>query len=752
MVPATPLLAFGFASPWLLWGLLAAGAPILIHLLNRRKFKETSWAAMKFLLEALRKNQRRMRMEQWLLLAVRTLLLVLVALALSRPFVAGLGAAFQANQPAHKILVIDATLSMDYRPGESSRFEQAQRTARAIVEESRQGDAFQLVRISAVPPTVVVQSPVFRAADMLSEIDQLSFSHARGELALSLEKVVPLLQTVPHLPRKEVYILSDLQRSTWVSKQGEGLAALRAAVQKLSGAARLSVIDLGQPDAGNAAVVDVRLRDRQVLVGRAAQLTATIQNLSGMATERAVDWLVDGRVIERQTVALPAGGAATRNLSHTFQSAGEHAVQIRLSADSLPLDDMRSVAIPVKDQLQVLCVSGKNTGGAMGRATDFLELALAPPQKGGGRALLQPRSISEGEFLGTDLARFDCLFLCNVKMFTPREAALLEGFAQGGGGVVFCLGDEVLPESYNRVLYRNGAGLLPARLGNRRGEPGARQRVFEFDPGEFAHPLIQAFRGNPDAGLQTTRTAVFFQTELEAGTPAKVALKFDTGDAAIVQKPFGQGEAILITTSVDDRWGNWSVWPSFLPLIQEIVQFSVSGRWGDRQHVVGDALAQTLIASAGEVEVAVRRPDGKVFPLPTSRSGSSTSFSFAETTVSGVYEVTWGHPVSRTELHAVNCDPVESDLAKYDRDELETELLKGIDFHYDTRWTPPSREATTSQTRDQSVLPRWLLYGALYLLLVEQLLSYNFRFGLWLLCPLIPVAELWRRRTARQPG
>ena len=41
----------------------------MIHLLNRRKFRETTWAAMQFLLAAIRKNQRRVRIEQWLLLA-----------------------------------------------------------------------------------------------------------------------------------------------------------------------------------------------------------------------------------------------------------------------------------------------------------------------------------------------------------------------------------------------------------------------------------------------------------------------------------------------------------------------------------------------------------------------------------------------------------------------------------------------------------------------------------------------------------
>ena len=72
-------------------GLAAASVPILIHLLNRRKFREIRWAAMRFLLAAIRKNSRRVRIEQWILLAVRTLMILLVVLAMAKPFLESLG-------------------------------------------------------------------------------------------------------------------------------------------------------------------------------------------------------------------------------------------------------------------------------------------------------------------------------------------------------------------------------------------------------------------------------------------------------------------------------------------------------------------------------------------------------------------------------------------------------------------------------------------------------------------------------------
>jgi hypothetical protein len=79
-------LAAAFLTPAFFWaGLALASIPIIIHILNRRRFKVVPWAAMEYLLAAMRKNRRRLKFEQWLLLAVRCLVLALLGFALARP-------------------------------------------------------------------------------------------------------------------------------------------------------------------------------------------------------------------------------------------------------------------------------------------------------------------------------------------------------------------------------------------------------------------------------------------------------------------------------------------------------------------------------------------------------------------------------------------------------------------------------------------------------------------------------------------
>src|ERR1700724_4394008 len=100
-----------FAHPWY----MAAGgalisSPILIHLINRMRFKRIRWAAMEFLLKSQKRNRRRLIIEQLILLLLRVLLVVLTALLLAR-FLGYSLADFHARNTTHVIL-LDDRLSM----------------------------------------------------------------------------------------------------------------------------------------------------------------------------------------------------------------------------------------------------------------------------------------------------------------------------------------------------------------------------------------------------------------------------------------------------------------------------------------------------------------------------------------------------------------------------------------------------------------------------------------------------------------
>ncbi len=732
-----------FLSPWMLWGAALGAAPIFIHLLNKRKFRETEWAAMQFLIRAVKKQSRRIRLEQLILLSLRVLILCLLAVALAEPYFRSLGTPFLADAPTHHILVVDSTFSMGFQQANRTRFQQAKDVARTIVEQSGQGDAFNLLRVSDLSPQLIVSKPSFRKDDVIDEISMLELPHTRGDVTQVLEQIRPLLEQQRGIPRqKRIYLISDFQRSGWQPEANARLSQLRSALGDIASDAQLALIDLGTSGHENSAITSFRCFQSQATLGRPVQFEAILQNFGRIPQSgRPLEFLIDGKLQASRRVDLVPGTSTSEVFTHTFTRSGEHRVEVRLQSDALDVDNRRRLSLPVREQWKVLCVSGSRTGELMGNATDYLELALRPAADSSAAASpFAPRVISSGDLLRQNLNDYDCVFLCNVPLFTPAEVRMLSSFLKSGGGIVWCLGDRIDVDNYNELLYRDGTGILPAKIGRRQGDADERESAFFFEPGDYRHPIVADFQGNPQAGLSNTLTYEYFQLIPPPRSPHQVALRFDTGDPAIIdatvrgEDQLGGGRSILIATSLDDHWGNWALWPSYLPMVREIAQLAASGRAGQREFPVNQPLRRAFPVRTFDVDITVIKPGGGSTPVQIEQSQDYSEFQFDETSISGFYQVNYGAPFSKTEYFAVNVDPAESDLLPLSHDELASELLLGVDFDYQTDYESESTPQVSTSTEEGS-LARGLLYLVLYLLFVEQLMAWQFRYGLWLLCP-----------------
>jgi hypothetical protein len=721
-----PLLAFGFGNLLMLGWLAAAAAPILIHLWNKRRYREVSWAAIEYLLAAMRKNSRRMWLEQWLLLLVRTLIIALVVFAVAQPFLEQAGLGFVPGQRTLKVLVIDGSYSMGYKPTDKSRFERAKQLAAQIVEESAQGDAFTLV-LMASPPSTIVGSPAAEPRDFLEEIENLKLPHAGADLPATLVRVERILQSAEDAGemRKEVYFLTDLGRNTWVPDLKDAEAAeYRQRLERLAQQATLVVVDLGQAGAENLAVTNVAADEPFATTTREVTVSAQVRNFGTQPrNHHPLELHVDDKRIKEAYVDVAAGEQARVSFSHRFDTPGDHVVEVRLGTDLLDIDNHRWLSVPVKEQLRVLCVNGKPATQHMTGATDYLALALNP-DAGNANApgAVQPEVIPESALLERDLSRYDCIFLCNVAQFTSNEARVLENALKHGVGLVFFLGDQVLPDRYNRELAgEQGVRVLPARLKELIAEP---QYQYRFDPLDYRHPLVAAFQGREQAGLLTTPVYKYYRLAPEP--TARIALAFDGGDAAIVEETIHRGRSILIATEGSlsstgagaEPWTTLPAWPSFVPIVQEILALAVRGQMTEHNVEVGQVLGDSLEALATRATVSVTSPNGSHEDVRMAMDRQSSRWSFADTHESGVYRVDLGAPVSRNEAFAVNIDTSESDLTKLAPEELPKEFT--------THKRSSLDEADSPNISHRSGVHKTLLYCVLGLLFAETFLAWRF--------------------------
>ncbi|MBK8099168.1 MAG: BatA domain-containing protein [Planctomycetes bacterium] len=558
------MLALAFLNPLLLWGIPLASVPIIIHLLNRRRFQRVPWAAMEFLLAAMKRNRKRLRMEQWLVLLLRTLAVLFLVFLVARPQLSGGGL---IGTRTHHVVVLDDTVSMTQRSGSTNLFERAQDRTRALADKlaaTRDGDLFSIVRASR--PTQPDMWSQRVGADLGQRVGKLLKELEVGDAGMDLGKVLEEVRRraaeVKEAGRTEYVLATDVRTIDWLTdddKPRPGLLAQIAALKTET--EHITVSQDDSNDADNLAVVAVRRADRVTVAGVPVTLAVDVQNFgldNSEPAELAVE--VDGKSrVVRPIPQLSPGERTTVAITHTFHTAGNHRVEAGLATavDHFLVDDRRWLAIEVQERSRVLLVDGDpgDTSDDAGE-TFFLQVALEP----GGEAIsgVEVQIVLESALGETDLAPFDMVWLCNCPVPLPAVVQKVQKFVEDGGGLVFFAGAQVDPARYNDAFWQAGKGLLPMPFGEIEGDPDRPEHAFLATKD---HPLcgklgevLELLLGravllkryltmNEDPNVPASIVARARDAE---GTPIVAARSFGSGGGQVVQ--FG--------ITADKHWSN----------------------------------------------------------------------------------------------------------------------------------------------------------------------------------------------------
>ncbi len=708
----------------LFWGGIGLlSIPIILHIINRRRFRRLDWAAMEFLLEALRRNRRRIRLEHLILLLLRTLLVLLIVAAVARPHLSqgGFGWLSGPFRSEEKVFVIDDSLSMGHREaGQTS----LQRAVAAVLQGAERiaadggGDALTVLRSSSY------QAPLFNAVNVDAErldnlrrqLDPRSFESTavRLDLAAALDD---LAASATAQRGRALSIVTDLCRSDWTDGQGRPIEALRRALERVAGDAdnptRIVIFDVGSRSRDNLAITDFALDERKAVAGISVDLRIELTNY-GRATLRdvGVRLRTAGSVGPGpRTAAVEPGATVTLKVPHVFREPGTHWVEVEIEAelaDGLDADDRRGLVVEVVDSVEVLIIDGEPSGIQFEGETDFLAQALRPAgELSSGYA---PTLAVEANLPTEGLERFGVIFLANLARLPEAFARRLSDYVRGGGGLVIFVGDQVDPNVYERAF---GSGstegpavdLLPANLGELRGDP---LRPAHIAP-SFDHDAFRLLAGGGEALFRLVDVIRF--RELEPGPSSRVIASLTDADESpfAVERLVGKGRVVLFAVSADLEWTNWPKNPSYLPVILDLAASMLRIRGADWNRAAGPPVDVPVDLSRHQREGVLRDPD---YPntaerrLLASTGGSerdgetdeddedgengdavddteagdvSFRFRIEDTRRAGIYSLTLKTVDGNDEIRrlAIDADPAESDLTAISAEEL-TRLYEGI--------------------------------------------------------------------------
>jgi hypothetical protein len=672
----------GFLNPLLLFGLTAVSVPIIIHLLNRRKFQKVVWAAMRFIQTSVERNQRRMRVEDMILLALRCLLLALLAFALARPAFQNSTSDFLGQSKVTGVIIVDNSASMGMSDGTMTRFEKARKAAEQALETMPAGSATAVLLASDIANGVIPE-PTYDFNLARKAIREAPLTDRATDLLPAVQRALDTLKQRIGI-RKEIYFVTDGQLAG-----GKQMGEIQKLLESSQRDVRSHIVLVSEHEERNLAVTDLRNASGLTPINQPIRFEARVSNLGREAVSNVrVSLSTDNEppTDEFTIDTLPPGGSKSVSLFTKLRTEGFHSIAARIPEDRLPADDKRTLAVRAIKEVRVLLVDGDPGAEARDSETFFLRHALIPvPPSEQPNYFIKIARTTTPEFSSARLDDFDAVILANVSDFSAAVGKNLEQYVRRGGGLMIFAGNRINPAFYNEQLSAK-LHLLPATFGEPRGNADQDTEYFTFQDRGLDHSIVSLWN-DPNAGtlssvrfyraydLVPEKAAADKTKEAslhEAGSPQIVA-KFTHGTPAIIEHTYGLGRVVMFASTADSAWNDLPVRPSFVPLIHRTLGALVQRQDEGLNIRVGQKFVRRVASELLDKEARVFKPRQTDALLEQRRIEMVNGWpvlQYDNTDLSGIYEVAVGENRNAVRF-AAQPDAAESSL-----DELSSEQKK----------------------------------------------------------------------------
>jgi hypothetical protein len=527
----------------------AVAVPILIHLLLRPQARREFIGSVRFVKLVLRESRRSRKVRRWLLLALRSLAVLLLALLFARPYFSVPGG---AGRDREAIILVDQSASMAAKQSGWTLFSAAQAEAEKILQRLPEGTAVHLAYFDdqGVRPAAEARIQMQRQPGYAGTDYGQALGWARDLLVLSQR------------PQQEVFVLTDLQQS--------GLH--RTACTGFPMEVAVKVVELGKPLATNIAVENVEVTQTTLRAQEPITVTAQVSN-SGVFAARKLEVRLRleglaGKLNDQvQTLDVAPGGYQPVRFSVPIDRPGLYTGWVEVTAeDGFPLDNRRWVALDVRKPDRLLLLDGEPGRTVFGNETYYLEAALrlALPGQGSPLTPYEPERLAFGA--GTslpDLSAYAAVVVCNVSRLADADLVRLHKFVSAGRGLLVFSGPLVQPAGYTAWTK---AGLLPAAV-----KATAEAGLYRFQTWDQEHPI---FRPLSDPQQGDLRRLAFRQiTRLEPVAAANVLAATQSGEPLLVEQRVGRGGVLLFAAPADRDWSDWPQSRLYVPLIHQLVGY-----------------------------------------------------------------------------------------------------------------------------------------------------------------------------------
>jgi len=605
-------MGLGLLAPLFLAGLAALAIPILVHLTHKERKEPIVFPSLMFLQKIPFRTQRRQRIRNWLLFAMRALVVALLVFAFARPYLDSGHGRTDAQTHSDVVLLVDLSASM----GARGRWERATAAAREAIASLPRGAKMAIVAFDDRAEALTELTG--DAAVLRGALDRLHPGSGAGRYAPALQAAASLIERGQGAG--DVVLISDYQRGGF-----DGATAAR-----LPAGITLRTVDVGDTTLVNTAVVGVVLDRERTPSGARTTVSARLVTSRGAAREVPVSLEIEGRTVQTVRLRLVPGGAAVARFAALRDPESARRARVVIPSDDQHADDAWHLVLGPAPKLSVLLLTRAD---APGSDALYLRQALGVASDPAFPVTARPAVSARVQDLnGAAVA------ILNDAPFPGGDAGQrLLDWVQSGGGLFIALGAHgSLPRpladslgSASEVIERAASGAS----------------IAVADP---AHPL---FAGWGRADLGASRAYRYRRLAKASSALAR----YDDGTPALVETRLGAGRVLIWTADFANHWSDLPLSPAFVPLIHGAVRQLARFTPPTESRQVG---ATVELDAAPTATIVVEEPGGRHQAL---RAGTPARLLLTER---GFYDVRRADDRDGESLLAANVPPSEADPAR----------------------------------------------------------------------------------------
>lgn len=698
-----------FLNPFFLLGILAVAVPVIIHLINLRRPQKVKFSTLTFLNELKKSTIRKIRIKQYLLMALRALAVLFLALALARPFLPPTLTGSSGSDSAKAVgIIIDNSSSMERVGSRGPIIEQARQVAQTIVDGARQEDRFIVATTNGEQNQVTLQSTL-RAQESIEETETQKTGNFISEtLALVYERLeqAPMDQAI-------IYLISDGQKS-----QLQKLESFDVEQRTNAKQITFQLVELGNAKQQNLAISDIRLKSQMLSRGTPITLGVTLENTGEVETvNQYVSLEIRDRMSGQYQVELPPGESQEYLFEIVPDQTGDIPGRIIIDGDEVTFDNSRYFVLRIPETRSVLLLSEDKSASNDFRS--YLNPALEAARKTNTQITFSEQTVEEvGQ---AELANYDVIVLDGLREVPEYWFNDLQRNVQNGKGLLFFPSEQGNVGNYNDFFQLFNAGAYRDIIG----EYASFNTAGEFDDLVEGHPILDELfekEGDEKISLDLPELFFYYRYEPPENTGSYTILQSRAGEALLTEQRFGEGNVLISAFGSDPGWTNFPVNPLFAPLYYRTVLYASSSEQGGLdQHVLGRPFEWE--GPLQNQRVQIEKAEETVIPeVQGMTEGIQISYPAREWTP-GIMTISAG---DKKRLIAVNQDIMESYFDTLPYSDLDNLLSKYVTINSSIDASEISDNSLQERLNTASFgkeIWSWFVWIALLLLIAEMLVS-----------------------------